>query len=592
MASTLVNCASCGLKTSPDRTVCSQCGVDLGTLTIPLHLAPLLLPTPSSVAKLVAAWDGLSTESQILILTKFKTTTRPAYLSERIRIKALDSANAYVRYLAASSFGASGDDVLKKRIEQDTDALVRYCLLETPETGFVFGDSDMLKDADTFFALRHEARLAVVRRMNKGGKQLASVIAHAFDHQLKEAAVSEIELFEILCDYVNKPLFREYYASQDAHDGYPLSELSDIGALWELVPKLPEAISYVLIENLPAAIAREPAIPNEVLKKLNPRQIYKLLSRADVGLEQFRKDTFWGCKAGDLMTTAATSHNFNLDCTEFARILEKPKEEQVEILHDLFSSQDLSPYLYEAVFHFLIAKDENARDLPWLRTPGDKVEERLTRPEGVAFGELVELGLYRAADAWSTWLSYPRQVELEFLSKYVVQSDTWGTFTAFLEAWHKETWSEDKPYSRAVGRLLEYLPQWKLREEDEGPYRELLEKAQKPHPPVDPEVLFGDEGREDNFLEDKIDFIGRKLLSLSQIPKETEEIGLSEDPDELIGEKEERESLEEKIDFINTKLTFYENKFDTFVKNLKYNVWTAIIVGAILYGWKSLASLF
>jgi hypothetical protein len=156
MAHTLVTCASCGDKNSPDRTACRRCGAESGTVTLSVHLAPLLQPTPSGVAKLVAAWDGLSAESQILILTKFKTTTRrPEYLSKRILSKALDSTNSYVRYLAATTIG---DDVVKQRIEQDTDALVRYCLLEPPFF-VVFG---MLKDADTFFALPHEARLATI----------------------------------------------------------------------------------------------------------------------------------------------------------------------------------------------------------------------------------------------------------------------------------------------------------------------------------------------------------------------------------------------------------------------------------------------
>jgi len=50
---------------------------------IPDHLAPLLDPTPSGVAKLVAAWDGLNTESQILILMLLETAVRPAYLNEK-----------------------------------------------------------------------------------------------------------------------------------------------------------------------------------------------------------------------------------------------------------------------------------------------------------------------------------------------------------------------------------------------------------------------------------------------------------------------------------------------------------------------------
>src|SRR6266508_517263 len=131
MASPLVTCASCSVKNSPDRTACLRCGADLGLLTLPPHLTPLLLPTPSGVAKLVAAWDGLTTESQILILTKLKMTPLPEYLTERIRIKGLDSNNAYVRYLAARELRFNGNEALKQRIEQDGDLLVRYCVFET-----------------------------------------------------------------------------------------------------------------------------------------------------------------------------------------------------------------------------------------------------------------------------------------------------------------------------------------------------------------------------------------------------------------------------------------------------------------------------
>ena len=41
-------------------------------------------------------------------------------------------------------------------------------------------------------------------------------------------------------------------------------------------------------------------------------------------------------------------------------------------------------------------------------------------------------------------------------------------------------------------------------------------QAEKARPPKDPEELFGPEGREGNFLEDKIDFIGKRLLSIEQ----------------------------------------------------------------------------
>lgn len=100
---------------------------------LPDHLAPLLEPTPSGVAKLVAAWEGLSTELQILILTGFDKEGLPAYLKEKVCIKALDGANAYVRYLAARQLNFSGDDTdekkaVKQLIGADPDPLVRVLL--------------------------------------------------------------------------------------------------------------------------------------------------------------------------------------------------------------------------------------------------------------------------------------------------------------------------------------------------------------------------------------------------------------------------------------------------------------------------------
>lgn len=99
------------------------------TVNLPRHIAVLLQPTPSNVAKLIAVWDGLSTESQILILTELDKAQFPAYLNEKIRIKAFESANAYVRYLAAKEFYFGNDDnpekkAIKQRIEEDPAPLV------------------------------------------------------------------------------------------------------------------------------------------------------------------------------------------------------------------------------------------------------------------------------------------------------------------------------------------------------------------------------------------------------------------------------------------------------------------------------------
>ena len=161
---------------------------------LPAHLKELLHPTPSGVAKLIGAWDALTTESQILVLIELKNFKGPAYPKEKIRSNALDSSNPYVRYLAAREFYFSEDDsdekkALKKRIEDDPDPLVRHCLLERRHQLHI--SASELDDPDRFFKLPHEARLAVVREMTGNAERMAALISHAVDHQLKAGKISE-----------------------------------------------------------------------------------------------------------------------------------------------------------------------------------------------------------------------------------------------------------------------------------------------------------------------------------------------------------------------------------------------------------------
>ena len=345
-------------------------------IRLPDHLAPLLQPTPSGVAKLVAAWDGLNTESQILVLTELDKARLPEYLNEKIRIKALDSANAYVRYLAATEFHGDlivdeirhmadhiEDNVpiefpfrvnerlqaVKQRIEEDPDPLVRYSLLRMRHHEF--------NEPDAFFALPHEARLAKVRQLESRGKEMATLIAHAVDHQLKEGKVSEIQLSEILSDYVNKPSFKEHYdPDQDfSYDGYAeYLHDEDIEALWRLVPKLPEDMSYILIENLPPArLATN--IPEDILNGMTNYQLLALFRREDIDLRKFRKKIFFDVnEKRDEAKSASIAYNFYLDYEEFAAILAKPKKERNTILRDLTSANDLNLCLHEAIHDVLL----------------------------------------------------------------------------------------------------------------------------------------------------------------------------------------------------------------------------------------------
>jgi len=246
------------------------------------------------------------------------------------------------------------DDESKMRIEADPDPLVRYCLLESQYAQF----NPLLNNPDEFFNLPQEARLALVRRMVGGGNKVAALISHAVDHQLKKGIVSEIELFEILSDYMNKAEFKNHYKDDienPSSDGWKEYDKGrDIDSLWRLVPQLPEVLSHILIENLPPGAGMSPGIPDDVLQGVSDRQLTTLLYRQDIELPEFRKRIFFEAdKERSEVKYAAISHHFDFQYRELAEILAKPDQERMRILAELTGAGDLSLCLYAAIFDIL-----------------------------------------------------------------------------------------------------------------------------------------------------------------------------------------------------------------------------------------------
>src|SRR5450759_410119 len=93
-------------------------------------LLPLLEPKPSADYKLSAAWDGLTIESQIALLSAFPSDRS---ISLSVVKRALGSPNAYVRYLVARLVrGRLADSEegreIRQQIEKDADPLVQVSL--------------------------------------------------------------------------------------------------------------------------------------------------------------------------------------------------------------------------------------------------------------------------------------------------------------------------------------------------------------------------------------------------------------------------------------------------------------------------------
>ncbi|MFZ0256418.1 MAG: hypothetical protein WAN46_12380 [Gammaproteobacteria bacterium] len=437
-------------------------------------LGEFLRPTPSAVVKLLAAWDALQTETHVFVLAQLCSVDLPAHLAKRICLKALDSPNAYVRYLAGAKLyskleEAADKTIIKAKIEADPEPLVHYCLLESAHQNE--GYDDRLEDAEKFFALPQEARLAMVRNLAGAGKQIAGIIGHG----LRSRVASDVELLEILCDYVNNSYSQTRCSQIDwrdpsSHADWEIGQ--DLEALWRLVPMLPNAASKLLIKQLPERAGFSFEIPHEVLDSFTDEQAIWLLERPDIEVKALRKAIALGREGRDKpVRISAMKHNFDLSYQEFSALIFDAKQvrtseanltpldlankEKIHTLQELASgAEHLSPVLYQALRDLLLETPLTIRGAPhaaglarqrlhrWLEDHHEQPYEQQRR----------ELRLYRLAKEAVPWnrhrKGYKPAGELSFLGDKVEEGDTWATFRAFSEAW-KDSGS---------ARLDKYLP--------------------------------------------------------------------------------------------------------------------------------------
>lgn len=424
---------------------------------LPAHLRELVSPTPSGFAKLIAAWEGLDTETQILLLHEIKQLSKSGrhYFDKTFLIVALKSPNPYVRYLAAKEFHPYATEEINQLIENDPDPLVRFCKKEDT-WNFIF--SDEFKDPKAFFEMPHEARLSTVRSLRGRGEEIAKLISYAVDNELKKGAVTKDELLEILVDYVNRAEFKNYYKEDIlSYDGWgEFQKGKDIKSLWNLVLKVPERISHIIIQHVPAKAGLSTGIPDNVLKNMSIEQLKILFYRPDVGLTEFRKEIFLKNNNYDLKAAASTC-NFDLTYDEFAEILKKPEDERYKILKELIWAHDLSLCLYDAL-HDILFSGPRFEDAEW---PRRILEQKLKSLKSKEKGrQLRELRLYRLAKQtvpWKKEKGYLPSNELNFLRDVVIEGDTWETFMSFSKAWEQ---------NRSAQKLEKYLPRIHELDED------------------------------------------------------------------------------------------------------------------------------
>lgn len=423
----------------------------LSTEPVPPHLAPLFANGVTGALNLLAAWDGLSDETKILVLHKLNTEEIdwPTYCEDRLRRRAFDSSSAYLRYLAAKKYDLRelpDTDDLRSRIESDPSDLVKCAPLEDPWQLFKREDGPQ-----AFLARPQAARVAMMRTLGGRGEEVASVLKYACESLLPAGGITEQELHELVNAYLTSEKTENYYSRDCGYDGYANHmQRKDLGALWEIVPMLPDLIAYELIGRLPAFAGpaetrRSADAAKAVAESLDDGQLRWLLYRNDVKLPELRKKLFLESSREEVKGAAAT-HHFDLTPEEFAAILEKPIAECVKAVRRLASgAYELNLALLEAIHDFLFAVSDEEdfssafEDAYVAKLGSERQLKALTGYEREK--QIRDLDLYHLARSVVPWKpsDAPSSLygELAFLSDCICAGNTWLTYCKMRAKWRE-----------------------------------------------------------------------------------------------------------------------------------------------------------
>lgn len=486
-------------------------------IQIETYLQELIQDRESSRLKLLAAWDGLSIEAQIKILNTVKQ------IPHQLKLKALSSPNDYVRYLVAEHFCFSGlrekneEKELFEKISTDKNVIIRFTQSQSQKIydseKNEYGHIVAVLKPENFFAMTKEEQILYFSKCSiREGDEIAAII----EWGLNNNAVEEIHLDNLIIECAaNFEKFEPFIYD------YDYSGNKGLEALWKLLPKLglTKSAKY-LIWSLPPEILGSNKISDEVLNSLDSKLLIELLNRQDVYLCDFRKKIVFSSigEYSEEDRIAAASIHLDLTKDNINNLIQNKNSDVINIIiksgkdGNYWHSYGLPPVYIHALIDFQKAMQGNYEYGSYLYN-FDKFFSANTEnyDSGEEKNELVKeelckLATYFLARMAVPWVSNQKSSnklsnilrgKFSFLKKVIVQGNTWKTYMAFSRVLDPEYYGED---------LLSYV--------NHSKFSSALSIAIAPG---DPEKLFGNEGREGDFIQDKIDYLYKEISKLTRI---------------------------------------------------------------------------
>ncbi len=310
--------------------------------TIPKYLEELVKPTPLSVEKLLAAWDGLSFETQLTILSEY-VSTYPQHYRNKICLKSISSKNEYVR-LVSKNIGIFPNYKDSSLLVSSNYYLPKWCI-PLPD--------NPIYSPEKFLNLNQIERLIIVSTIDGFGEEIAGIVKYYYTHRENLKNTSEEQVFDILCEYFKGSGFDRYKSGEMSFDGYDeFLKGEAIAAFWELIPIVSESIAYLLIENLPAKSGFK-SFTEDIIPNLPEKYFIWFLSNKNNHVSEFRKSIFKSDDYSHKIKEAAICCHFCLNEYEFLEIVKCDTKKRLSVIESLVFASDMSICCLKAVADLL-----------------------------------------------------------------------------------------------------------------------------------------------------------------------------------------------------------------------------------------------
>ena len=451
---------------------------------IPGYLKELDCSSPSSWRKLIAAWDGLNFESQIVFLSYIKRKNLYNPLRKDLFKMALESSNSYIRYLAAREFfdfaflslimvaedgsiklkedGVSKEDIeeirlIVEKIRNDSNELVRNAVYECQASYDKCYYRSLEQNKNLFWHLSHEERLLFMKEdSDYSADLLLDIVKDAIESKIEQNSITWHEIDEILSEYIFHKNLKKFYERNGRHYADCFSMARGLKELWGIPPLLPSGIGKNFIKNLPTEDNYLFELKEETASQLTKHNLKVLLYRSDVKLSKLRKKIFFDPNEDSSLKWAAVSYNFDLSVDELLMFLKEVKESNrsnenaiISPTDLAFAAKNLSPWVYLALLYEHETDEKkkyNLEEIGWIQSNMNQRLESLAKEEDAKKYALARMKLYDFAkrvaekeenkfEEFKAWLS--NQDRIGFLAKYLISNDRWSLFKALLPIVHQ-----------------------------------------------------------------------------------------------------------------------------------------------------------